>query len=361
MSEQPQVRLTAAAIEIAKWKRYEVESALLTPADAFHFTAPNIEGYYTGAIKPEAAVRVTIDGTLVMVGNVDDVDYDVTEDGAIIQIAGRDRGRFLQDCSARPCSLKGQTLESLADQLASDWVPVWFTNQIGAGKLPRAKKFKVDPGETVLDCLNRFAAIAKVIIWLDEQGRGVIGRPNYQQPASFALYRYLSTSSNAVKNNVLRGRVSETSRESFSQQTCLSAISNSSGGGGLFGGGKGGSLFGGTRGKSASKLKGTAIDSTVPTFKPKVFSGSAANMGQARTLAEEEVQKAKFGAWRGVYTVPGHYNQGKLWAIDKLCTLVDEVAGVSGETMYVVRRRFVCDENGLSTEVELRRAGVYLV
>lgn len=359
--DRPQVTMRVGEETLAKWRSYEVEADLLTPADAFHFTAPNIDASLAGKVKPEDAAQLSVDGVAVMVGNVDDVIYDAGDEGATVDISGRDRGRFLQDCSARPCSLKGQTLETLADQLASSWVSTWFTNQVGAGTLPRAKKFKVDPGETVLECLNRFAALAKVIIWLDEQGRGVIGRPNYTQRPLFSLYRYLPGSPNSWRTNVKRGRVTETSRDSFSHQVCLSAISNS-GGGGLFGGGRGGGLFGGTRGKSGSKLKGSALDTTVTTYKPRVFSGNATNVNQARILAEEEVEKAKFGAWKGVYTVPGHYNNDELWRIDTMCTLVDEYAGISGESFYVMRRRFTCDEaGGINTEVELRRAGVYLV
>lgn len=363
--ERPRVCLSLRSndrrepIELSKWKSYEVESDLLTPADAFHFVAPNINGEHAGEIIPEDTVRVTVDGEVVAVGNVDDVAYEVTDEGSTLSIAGRDPGRFLADCSARVVRLQGKTLEDLARILAEEWVPIWMTNQIGSTALPRAKKFKVDPGETVLDCLNRFAAQAKVLIWIDEQGRGVIGRPNYRQAPSFALYRYLPDSPNASRNNVLTGRIALTSRESFSTVTCLSAVSNSGSGGGLFGGG-GGGLFGGGHGKSKSKLRGTATDRSVRTHKPKVISGQAANTKQAQTLAEEEVQKAQFGSWRGIFTVPGHYNNGKLWSIDTLCTLTDEVSGFHG-TYYVVRRRFTGDSGGARTEVELRPKGIYLV
>ncbi len=361
MSERrPEVRLTirkqsGGTVELAKWKSYEVEADLLTPADAFHFVASNIDGAMAKSVTPEDAVRVTVDGEAVMVGNVDEVSCDVTEEGSILEITGRDPGRFLVDCAAKPISLKGQSLMTLATKLAGAWVTTWLESSVTGAALARARKFKVDPGETVLDCLNRFAALAKVIIWLDEKGNGVIGRPNYHQKPLYSLYRYKESNPASGKNNVKRGRVTLSSRESFSQVICLSAVSNS---GGLFGGGGGGSLWG----TAASKLRGAATDSTVPTVKPKVISGNAKNAAQARLLAQEEIEKARFNAWKAVYTVPGHYNSGELWRINTLCTLVDEIAGIDGMTCYVVRRRFSCtDGESVLTEVELRKPGVYLV
>jgi len=365
-----EVRLTRSGtgdrpdLELSKWKSYEIESNMLELADAFHLVAPNIDGELAGQVLKEDEIQIVVDGETVLTGNVDDVRYDGSDDGATVNITGRDKGRFLVDCSARVASLHGKTLKTLAEALTSDWIDEWKTS--GTVALPSVKKMKVDPGEKVIDCLKRFADIAKVLIWVREDGVGIIGKPDYNQHVEHALYRYKRSSKLRGLNNVLLGAVTESSRDQFSTITVLTSAANT-GGGGLFGGG-GGSLLGGS-GKGQSKIKGSAVDATVANGKWLVIPGATAkNAAQAKILAEEHRDLATFRAWTGVYTVRGHKNgasvneEGDLWRVNTLCSLVDELAGVTSGCFIVTRRRFTCDEqSGTRTEVEIHPAGVYLV
>jgi prophage tail gpP-like protein len=347
---------TRADFEIDRWKSYEIESNMLELADAFCLTAPNIDGEFAGKVLKEDEVQVVVDGETVLVGNVDEVRYDGSDDGSTVTISGRDKGRFLVDCCAQVVSLRGQTLQSLAERLTSDWIDTWETS--GAVALPSVKRMKVEPSEKVLDCLMRFASIAKVLIWIREDGVGIIGKPDYSQAITHELYRYKRSSKLRSLNNVERGTVTESSRDQFSAITALTSAANT-GGGGLFGGSSGG-LFGGG-GKGQSKIKGTALDATVPNNKWLAIAGSTAkNAAQAKILAEEHRDLAAFRAWTGVYTVRGHKNRDELWRVNTLCSLVDELAGIAFGSYLVTRRRFMASEQGTSTEVELHPTGIYL-
>lgn len=340
MRISPKVTLIAGATELRSWQSYEIESDIFTPADAFSFVAPNPDGELAGVISKEDDVAIEINDELVMVGNVDDVVYDVDDGGSVVRITGRDRGRFLVDCSSPVVSLHGQTLKSLAERIAGAWIPTWLV-QDGVA-LPHVKKMKVDPGESPLDVLTRFAEQAKVIIWVDEEGRGVIGRPDYSQPEDFSLYRFGGKSPYRKNNNVLRGTVTESSRDQFSQVTVLSQCSSR----GLFSSG-------------ASKIKSYAREPSIHN-KPRVVTGQATSAAQAKTLAERQVQRAAFDAWKAEYTVAGHENSGKLWRTNTLCMLVDELAGVSAGSYFVSRRRFYVNDQGCFTDIELHPSGVYL-
>jgi prophage tail gpP-like protein len=339
-----EVKLCAGSLELLA-KSYEIESDLMSPADAFSISVSNLTGI-AKELNEEDPVRVTVDGELVLVGNIDELDCQ----GGELAITGRDRGRFLVDCSAAVVSLRGKTLLSLAERLTGAfdghqaWIPLWEQSPPG-GVLPRIKKMKIDPGESIFDALTRFAKPARRLVWVTEDGKGVIGRPNYHQKPAYSLYRYGPESEYRCKNNIIQGGVRRSSRDRFASTTVLSSVSNS------------GSIFGG----GASKLRGTATDDGIRTGKPKVMPGQAVDTAQAAILAQEEVEKAKYEGWVATYTVRGHGQGDELWKANRLCTLVDEPCGVEGGTYFVSRRRFRGGgAAGATTEVELHPAGVYL-
>lgn len=363
-----EVRLIAAGRELTRWLSYEIDSDMMTPADAFHLAASNAGGVMVGVVEPEQEVRVVVDGAVVLLGRVDEVAYEGTADGATVQITGRDRGRYLVDCSAAVVSLQNQTLKTLAEALAGNgtaakpgpgWIPVWQVS--GNRALPAVKKAKVDPGDSVLDVLTRYAEAAGMIIWLDEQGRGIIGRPDYTQKPLFSIYRYLPSSEMRSRNNTLSGTVTSSTRERFSQVAVLSQVANRKSAAGLFSGGSR-SLFS-TRGRSASKLRGVALDAALVAanvHKPRCVTGQCANTAQCSAKATETVQRAQFEGWTATYTVKGHGQGDELWRVNTLCTLIDELAGVTGLRTLVSRRRFVGGERGQTTEITLHEAGVWL-
>ena len=336
------VKLVVGSFQVARWNGYQIESDMATPADAFSLMAPNPGGYLSGKVHPEDAVRLLVDGELVCTGNLDEVRTDCDERGPIMEMIGRDRGRFLVDCSAPPLSLHGQTLKTLAEKLTGDWITKWEIE--GAVKLQPVKRMKVDPGESPLDVLARFVDAAGCIIWLKEDGTGVIGRPNYKQPVDFELYRYLGSSPRRSKNNIVSGGLTDSSKDRFSELTVLASAAGSK------------TIYA----AGASKLKTTARDSGITTHKPKVITGGAVNTAQAQARAGRLVDEGRFEGWQCNYIVKGHRNNDKLWRTNALCRLIDEVSGIDGEVCLVRRRRFVAGDRGKVTEVTLHRAGVWL-
>jgi len=333
-------KLICGSIQIAKWSSYQVESDMLTPADAFSFGAPNPRAYLTGALHEEDEVRVFVDGELVCTGNLDEVREHGDRSGNTVECTGRDKGRFLVDCSALPVTIHGQTIKSLAEKLTAIWGIKWEIE--GSVKLQPVKRMKVDPGESPMDVLIRFVDAAGCIIWFKEDGTGVIGKPNYKQAPEFELRRHRSGTKRQL-NNILSGGRTRNSRERFSEIAVLASGASPAAG----------------YAAGASKINGQALDLAIRN-KPRILTGGALNMAQAKARAERMVQLGQFTGDTLDYVVPGHQNCGRLWRANSLCRVFDEVAGIDGELWLVRRRRFVGGDQGRQTELSLHPAGVWL-
>lgn len=132
------------SVSFREWTEYEIDSDMLTPADAFSFTvaaggrgraARERIAQFRDAATPGAAVRVYVtDGTedrlrvndLQMTGVIDDVDIDTTrESGTVIRVSGRDRAAYLCD-SAAPLGVvrslgQNATFIELARAICAPW------------------------------------------------------------------------------------------------------------------------------------------------------------------------------------------------------------------------------------------------
>lgn len=334
--------------EFSEWKNYAIESDIFTPADAFSFTASNMEGEMAGVINKGDLVKVLVDGNPEMVGHIDDVAYQTEPKDATVEYTGRDLFGFLVDCSAQPQSLKEQTLKTLAEKLTADWIIEWRVNNDVT--LPRIKKMKIEPGENVLEVLQRFASKADMLVWLEPDGTGVIGKPDYTQTPLYNFYLFVDKS-NAKLNNVESSTVTQTWRDQFSSITVCGQSANSRS---IWG--KGG----------RSKFKAiSAIENELRVNRPLVMTdGDCASIKQAKQRANLEMARRRFESESLEYTVKGHYQLDafgvkQYFHADRLANVVDEPAGIE-DIYYITRRRFYGDESGQRTDLSLRQKGIYL-
>ena len=339
------VKLLVGEEEFDIWQSYSIELSMLNIPSAFTLTAPNDEGSMAYQVEPGDEVAVLVDGNIQLTGRVDEVRYNVDADGATVEISGRDNGLFMVDCYPDPQIIKNKTLLEVAEILSGEWIPSWVSSE----SLEKIKYLKIEPGMTIFDVLTEQARKNKLIIWLESDGRGVIGKPDYDQDPIYELHRHPPSSSYAVMNNILSGGPTVKWSDRYSFVTVYGTS-------------------GGTQANYAKSIrsKSTAIDDSetwYSTDRQLIISDSnVKNLKQAKNMAELEVARRKFDSWVGEYTVSGFYGEKQnadysksktQWWVNTRVVLEDEVAGFTG-VYYIVKRRFYCNEQGQFTDLELR-------
>ena len=371
------------ALEIGDWDRCEIESNMLEPADAFSVSCTNKGGVLAAAIAPGDPVLTTIDNAAVMVGRVDDVDYDDEDDSRVI-VSGRDLFLFLVDAHVEETKThKNLNLLDLAEQLSkTNWGITWVSDDTGTELI---KRVKVEPGDAPWDVLQDQIKRKDVIIWLDPDGTGQIGKPDYTQASRYQLLRYVDESRRRY-NNIIRGKVHETWQDRPSRITVHGQGRNT-----FIDSGAATvtkfviddselQRFMGARASAVGQAQATpTISLTTTTIKPRrqaraldisiedkpavVVDGNVRTLKEAQAIANRLMGKAKFDSLVLTYTVKGFYGRKErvdaLWTPNTMCDVNDEMTGALG-SYFVSRRRFVREEAGDFTEVELHPAGEWL-
>lgn len=336
------VRLVVAGEEVMGWTKWQVESDLLSPADAFSLSLPNPGARLAGKVYPGQAVKLVLDGTLVLTGAVDDVTVSTDRESAL-EVVGRDAFWPLVDCSATPASYRGVSLIALARQLTSPWSIQW---QVVPGQSLDlgTHDVKVDPGDTPWDVLSRLAMKERVLVWAEPNGVGYIGRPDYRSAARHALRVSLNPLNATEASNVISSQVRRSWRERYSHVTVAGTGANTAA----------------SYGRSSHR-RYTAIDAGVPSHRPLILpEGNLASIGLTKTRASDEVARRLFESGTASYTVRGHYGEPAqsstapaLYQAGDRLDVSDEPAGLRA-VVLCVKRRFVLDDEGPRTELELR-------
>lgn len=337
------IRLLVNDTELTGWDRWEVESDLLQPVDAFSLSAENKAGRLATGVRPGDAFKLTLDGVVTMQGYIDETFHDTTNDGARLEVNGRDGFAPLADCSATPGTHKSVTLLVLAQKLSAPWSISWSLSN--APTMKTHKSVKVDPGESILDVLLRVAEKERVALWYSSDGTGYIGRPDYTLPSVHKLRLYLPASGRTSENNVTSSRVARSWRDRYSSITVAGTGANDA------------NAWGRT-----SHRRYTITDTGVSSSRPLIMvGGDVRTLDQAKTMATLEKQRRARDAVAMEYTVPGHYGtpaqpgfQPTLYQPGDGIDLVDEPAGIAGTTKVVLlRRRFILDTDGPSTSLSV--------
>lgn len=415
------VRIVVAGRELSNWQSYTIESALFTDADAFTFTVANPNGELSKVFSKFDSVQVLVDGTVQMTGFIDDINLRTDPDsGSTLELIGRDKFGQLIDVSADAQTFTKLDLGQIAIKLSQPFVEEWiFDNELNRAKLQRAKRktaqfapptaqdkadarrkrimevllpkgataaqrkaaleklhasnraaaaadaskvvslkkakatlakiraeifprVKVEPGDSPLELIKRHADRADLMVWMAADGKGVIARPNYDQAPSYSLYHYPLTNPDRILNNVLSANIAISGREQFATYTIAGHSANTSV---TFGPG------------STHELSST--DSAIPLQRTKIINGRGQNKQQTKKELLRDIQQRQFEALQLSYTVPGHSQNEILWQADTIVDVDDQVNGQQGN-FYLVTRRFVGDEEGQRTELELRPKGVFL-
>lgn len=113
------VMVTIGPLQIDGWLDYEILSTMIEPADGFTLTRPfSLDAW--NLCKLDEAVKVAIDGTVVLDGFIDDRARDAK--AGTMEISGRDKsGRLVQESIPNVVGWDGLLLDEAVRRLSAPW------------------------------------------------------------------------------------------------------------------------------------------------------------------------------------------------------------------------------------------------
>ena len=284
-------------------------------------------------IRPFDAVRVLMGGHRVVSGYVDSVRPAFDSGQHAVTITGRDKTGDLVDCSAvhSPGEWRGLDLVRLAGVLCK---PFGVSVRAAVGVGAAFDVFKLQPGETAWEAIDRAARMRGVLVMSDGAGGLVITRAG-QGRATTALVQGA---------NILAASGEYQATERYSDYTVK------------------GQHFGTDElnGEAAATVQATASDSGVPRYRPLVvIAETAVALGGARDRAQWEATVRAARADRVTVTVQGWQQEdGSLWPVNALVNLRSSWLGIDGD-MLITGVRYNLGGQGTTTELTLARPDAF--
>jgi len=116
-------------------------------------------------------VQIFIDDEKIITGYIDDISREYSDSSRRINIAGRSKTADLVDCSAiyQKGQWRGQTLSKIAKDLCQ---PLDISTSVASGidVSSSLRRFSIEDGETIFDCISRAAKMAGVLLLTDVNG-----------------------------------------------------------------------------------------------------------------------------------------------------------------------------------------------
>jgi len=339
------VELLIAGKAHGDWSSYEIDSDLLTPADAWRVSLGMSGGQMPPDVAPGALVIVKVDGDTVLTGRIDDVSHQVNKSSHTLTISGRDGAAVLLDCSAPIFTVQ---LASLQEIIAKVVRPLGITKiRINAEATRTREKINVEPGDSAWDVLSHAAEANGLWPWFEPDGTLVVGGPDYSLPvvATLVLRR------DGVGNNVLSLDKTESVAERYSQVTVL------------------GQTHGTSTEQGKNALRNTQKDSGVSWYRPKIITDHEAdNAAICRDRARKLISDSRLKGLTLTATVQGHrigttdgVGAGLLWSPGQRIYVVSEPHGIAA-IYFLMGRKFTRSRNeGTRTTLTLREDGAWLL
>jgi len=198
--------LIVDGVEHGGWKALEVSRSLDSPASAFSFEAtPRHPGRNNPVgIRAGAACQIRLDDDIVLSGFVDEVAASYSADEEIDRVAGRSKTGDLVDCAAAVATYRNQALPLIAAQLLAPYA-AGVEDLTGTDDIIR--RYRVEEGATVWDCLEELARRSGVLLTDSPEGNLVLTRVGFGGlPAGRLEYG----------RNVLSATLAVSTRERFS-------------------------------------------------------------------------------------------------------------------------------------------------
>lgn len=299
------------------WSRYEVDSDLMTAADAWSVSLAREDVQVPTNVKEATAAEIRVGGQVVMTGYIDARAQGVRRGQQSLELRGRDAACLLLDCSAPIWSAQELTLDQVVAKIVR---PLGITKiRIDADRTLTRDRVAVEPGESGWEALRRAAEANGLWPWFDPDGTLVVGGPDY----STAPVDTLVMRRDGVGNNIVEAMEQSCLAERFSEVTVL------------------GQAHGTDARVGRNAIRGTAKDSGIGIYRPRILvDHEAVNETIATARARKVLSDARVRGYELSVTLMGHRTAGGvLWQPGQRVRCVVEDLGVDG-IFFVMARRF---------------------
>ncbi|WP_423197455.1 Putative phage tail protein [Cupriavidus sp. H19C3] len=321
------------------WTKYEVDSDLMIPADAWQVELGMPAGQFPPIVEEGALTEVRIGNDTVMTGRIDEINHTVSKGTNDLSISGRDGAGVLVDCSSPIFTAK---LATLAEITANVIKPLGLTKiRIDADKTAVTEKINVEPGDTAWDTLVHAAEANGLWPWFEPDGTLVVGGPDYSKPpvASLIMNR------NGRGNNLISLAHTRSMCDRYSEVTVL------------------GQSHGTAVETGQNAIRATVQDQSVKLYRPKVVTDhDAINRETARSRARKIISDSRLKGRTLSAKVRGHRtSDGVLWTPGQRIHVKSEPHRIDG-IFFLMSRRFVGGRGeGSVTILTLKEDGVWVL
>jgi prophage tail gpP-like protein len=320
------------------WTSYDIDSDLLTPADAWKVELANPSGTLPAEVVAGSPIEVHVGNDVVLSGRLGSIDEDVSKGRDTLTLTGRDNAAILVDCSAPVFVAKQVTLQQVMTNVVQ---PLGISKiRISAAATYTSEKINVEPGDTAWHVLANVAEANGLWPWFDPDGTLVIGGPDYTTPPVATLVMRL----NGRGNNLEGLRVVSSMEERFSQVTVL------------------GQTHGTVQENGRNAIKATATDSSVIWYRPHiVVDHECDSAAVAQSRARKLLMDSRLRSFTMTARVRGHRtSDGVLWKPGQRIHVISERHGIDA-IFFLMGRRFVKGRGGMGTAtiLTLKEDGVW--
>lgn len=287
-------------------------------------------------VIPGDECTVKFDEDTVITGYVDDVNPSYNKDTHSISVEGRDKAADLVDCSAGtdPGEHLNISLEALAKKLCTPFGITVKMQVTGGGISDRFPLWKVHPGESVFETLDRAAKTRQVLIFSDGLGSIIISRTGTTK----------ATTQLVEGKNILEGRAKYSHRDRYSRYTVKSQL---------------GGWSAEVSPDTATGVIATSTDATVKRFRPlEIVSEASVDTKTAKKRVDWE--KSVRQGRSSVFTVDVEgfrQGDGTLWLPNTLVQLKSPWLGVDRELLITeVSYQQTSDGSKATLELEAKEA-----
>jgi len=336
-SDPDRVTLRLAGREHRDWTTYQVESDLITPADAWRVSLGIPAEWVPEYVKPWAAVELLLgDEDVVLTGRIDRIERYIAKGEHTLTIYGRDNAAVLVDCSAPIRTRREMDLDEAVKLLVT---PLGLT-KVRIDATGHKKKVEVEPGMTAWDALQRLCEANGCWAWCEPDGTLVVGGPDYTTPPVADLVMRFD----GQGNNILSLNVIDDVSGRHSEVTVL------------------GQTHGTESATGQHNLLAVERDDGVPGYRPLILTDSDVDsQAEASRRARKAIADSRLEGLTIEAVVVGHRTEGgEPWRPGQRVRLVSEPHGIDG-VYYMMKRVFLgARERGTLTELTFKEDGVWL-
>lgn len=317
----------------SQWESYDIDSDLMTPADAWQVSIGLKKNQLPDFVQPWALVEVKVGNDTVLTGRVDEITDSVDKHDHSLNLSGRDYAAILVDCAAPIFSTRSATLAEIAAKVVK---PLGLHKiKIDARTSSTREKISVEPGDRAWDILQNAAEANGLWPWFSPDGTLFIGGPDYSKaPVASIIMRR-----DGVGNNAISISRSRNVSNHFSSITVL------------------GQTHGTETATGKHNIKAEAKDDGVTFNRPQIIiDHEVDNAALAKSRARKLMADSKLSAFDLTITVSGHRIEpnGLLWQPGQRIQVESEPHAIKG-IFFLIGRRFTKSRpNGTKTELRLK-------